>query len=116
MAQSGSENRQRIIKRTVRFSTIEDALLCTNADLAGMTIASYLRTAALKSPPPRTARRTMADHQALVQLLAEVGRLRTAFDAALEADGEFDAETVETAIRDQSELRIILFEALGITP
>lgn len=116
MAESGSEKRQRKVKRTVRLTTLEDALLCTYADHAGLTIASYLRHSALHMPPPRAARRPTVNHQLAVRLLAEIGQLNTAFRAAVaHADG-VDPQAVETAIRDQSELRLVLLESMGLAP
>src|SRR5690606_12314000 len=87
MAESGSEKRQRKVIRTVRFTTIEDALLCSNADIAGLTVASYIRKAALDMPPPRGGRCPSIDQKIASQLLAAMGEAATAFrDAAELAD------------------------------
>ncbi len=116
MTASGSENRQRKIKRTVRLTRIEDALLVTNAGISGLSIASYLRTAALKMPPPCGSRRPSVDQQLAVQLLSEIGRLRTAFDDAVASTQGVDCHAIETAIHDLSDTRLILFQSMGLAP
>ena len=116
MSASGNEKRQRKIKRTVRLTPMEDALLCTHADLAGLTVASYMRKAALDMPVPRGGRRPSVDHELAARLLAEMGRLTSAFDDAVALAADLDDAAIEAAIRDQLELRLVLFDALGMAP
>lgn len=53
---SESETRQRTVKRMVRLTALEDALLCSRAAAAGVSVASYLRRMALDpSPTPQDA-------------------------------------------------------------
>jgi len=113
MAESGSEKRQRKVIRTVRFTTMEDAVVRTYADVAGLTIASYMRTAILTAPAPKGGRCPSIDRQMTAQLIAAMGEAATAFrDAAHLAD----AALLETAISDFSEYRIVLFETMGRAP
>ncbi|MGH6922864.1 MAG: plasmid mobilization protein [Propylenella sp.] len=113
MAESGSENRQRKVKRTVRFTTIEDALLCSHAGVAGLTVASYIRQAALDMPPPRGVHCPSIDRHLTAQLIAAMGEAATAFRNAAELA---DPALVESAINDFSEYRIVLFESMGRAP
>lgn len=113
MTASGSENRQRKVKRTVRFTPLEDALLVTFAEQAGLTPASYLRKAALDMPAPRAGRRPSLDRKIAAQLLGRLGETATAFRAAAHFA---DAAAVETTMNDLAEYRLVLFEALGRAP
>lgn len=113
MAESGSEDRQRTRRYTVRFTRVEDALLRMHADQAGLTIASYIRKAALDLPPPASGRCPSIDRKLTAQLIAAMGEAATAFrDAAHLADPAL----VETALSDLSEYRIVLFESIGRSP
>ncbi|OJU24011.1 MAG: hypothetical protein BGN91_11215 [Nitrobacter sp. 62-13] len=113
MAESGSETRQRSKRRSVRFTPLEDALICAKANAAGVPIATYLRCTALGFPIPRAARRPTSSHKDVALLLGRIGQLATAFRSAAElADGQ----AVETALRDLSELRLLCFTALGRKP
>ncbi|MET3997137.1 hypothetical protein ABID65_008817 [Bradyrhizobium sp. S3.9.2] len=53
MAESGSETRQRDERHTVRFTPLEDALVCAKASAAGVPVATFLRNTALAFPMPR---------------------------------------------------------------
>jgi NADH dehydrogenase FAD-containing subunit len=53
MADEAKEKRQRKVKRTVRLTTMEDAVLRMHADQAGLTIASYLRKSAIECRLPK---------------------------------------------------------------
>lgn len=113
MAASGSEKRQRRKKRTVRFSSIEDAMIRLHADLAGVSVAAYLRAAALNEPLPRKARRPTTNHQDVVQLLGNLGRVASAFrEAAALGDGQ----AVTVALNDLAEMRLLCFQSLGKAP
>lgn len=113
MAESGSEKRQRTKRYTVRFCTLEDALLRMHADRTGLTVASYIRKAALDIPPPIGGCCPSIDQQIASQLLAAMGEAATAFRDAAELA---DPALVESAISDFSEYRIVLFESMGRAP
>lgn len=113
MAESGSETRQRSTRYTVRLTPLEDALICAKAHAAGLPIATYLRCTALDFPLTRAARRPTSNHEDVALLLGRIGQLATAFRSA---SGLADAQAVETALRDLSELRLLCFSALGRKP
>lgn len=113
MAESGSETRQRSTRYTVRFTPLEDALICAKANAAGVPIAAFVRCTALGFPIPRAARRPSSNHEDVALLLGRIGQLATAFRSAAELA---DTQAVETALRDLSELRLLCFTALGRKP
>jgi hypothetical protein len=114
LTESGSETRQRPVQHTVRFTYLEDALLRTYADQAGVSIAAWLRSTALNAPLPRAVRRPTSSHEDVARLLAELGRVTTAFREA--TDTRMNPCDVETALRDLSEMRLLCFNALGRKP
>lgn len=116
MPDQTDKKRQRNIKRTVRLTTFEDALLVTNADIAGLTVASYMRQSSLAIPACPAARRPTVSHRLAIRLLAEVGRLTTAFDQTACRAVDIDALLIETAMRDVSEMRLVLLETVGRAP
>lgn len=113
MAEHGSEKRQRNVTRTVRLTRMEDAMLLTYADLAGLTAASYMRMSALKMPPPRAARRPTLDQALAARLLGQLGDAAAAFR---QAAALADPQAAETAMNDLSEYRLMVFEAMGRKP
>lgn len=116
MAENGNERRQRTRRYSVRFCPMEDAVLHLHAGHAGLTIASYLRRCAIELPPPKAGRGPSVDHQLTVHLLAEIGRLTTAFDRATESAAGIDGALIETAFRDVSEMRLVLLETVRRAP
>lgn len=111
MAKSGSETRQRCQRYTVRFTPLEDALICAKAN--GVQVATFLRSTALSFPIPRAARRPTSSHEDVALLLGKIGQLATAFRSA---SALADTQAVETALRDLAELRLLCFSALGRKP
>ena len=73
MTANGSEKRKRTKRYTVRFCTMEDALLRMHAGRTGLSIASYIRKAALDMPPPRGGCCPSIDRQMTAQLIATMG-------------------------------------------
>ena len=114
MTDENKQKRQRNVKRTVRFTTFEDAIVVVKADIAGLSVASVMRQSILTMPPPSAARRPTVNHQLAVQLLAEIGQLTTAFDRA--AATGVDPALIETALRDVLEMRLVLLESMGRAP
>ncbi|WP_371441344.1 MULTISPECIES: plasmid mobilization protein [Bradyrhizobium] len=82
MAESGSETRQRDERHTVRFTPLEDALICAKANAAGVPVATFLRNTALAFPMPRAARRPTSNHEEVALLLGRIGQLAAAFRSA----------------------------------
>jgi hypothetical protein len=113
MAESGSETRQRNQRYTVRFSPLEDALICAQANAAGVPVATFLRNTTLSFPIPRAARRPTSNDEDVALLLGRIGQLAAAFRSAATLA---DAQAVETALVDLSELRLLCLTALGRKP
>lgn len=110
---SGSEKRQRQFARTVRFNGVEDALVRSGADQAGVPIAAYIRCAVVGFALLREARRPPGDQRIAARLLAELGRTRMAFQAAAAL---LDRETAAQTARDFAEYRLVILLALGVKP
>ena len=113
MADSGSERRQRKVIRTVRLTTMEDAVLRLNAAQAGLTIASFIRKAAVDMPPPSGGRCPSIDQQMASQLLGVMGQAATAFQDAAHL---VDPRLAEATMNNIIEYRIVLFETMGRQP
>ena len=114
---SGSETRKRSSVLQARFTAAEAAGIRAQADRAGTTVGSLIRSALLSSEPPRATRRPTVNHQAVARVLGELGRVAEAFrQAAGAADQSTRHELIDGAARDLSELRTLCFEALGREP
>lgn len=110
---SGSEKRPRSERYTVRFTTLEAALLRTHADQAGLSVASFLRVAALNMPAPQQGRRPPIDREMTAHLIGAMGEAASAFrDAASLADRAM----LEASFHEFSEFRLIVLESMGRTP
>ena len=116
MATSGSEKRQRSVKRIACFTTLEDALLQTYVAQAGVSTSAYIVSRSLDFPLPRAARRPTSNHEDVARLLAELGQLATAFRSAADAGALADVRALETAVSDFAEYRLLLLRALGRKP
>ena len=114
---SGSENRKRAAVLQARFTPDEAATIRAQAERAGMSVASLIRSAVLEAEPPRATRRPTVNHKAVARLLGELGRVAQAFrQAAKAADQRECGALIDAATRDFSELRAVCFEALGREP
>ena len=117
MARSGSDNRQRQITLSARFTREEADLVRAGADKAGVSVAALIRYAILDDAPLPSSRSPSINHQVAGQMLAELARLRQEMrelgDAGLldEDDPRWDA-----VLRDFAEMRLVWFEALGRAP
>ena len=85
----------------------------TRVELAAVPISTFLRCSALDYPLPRSVRRPTSNHQDVVLLLGELGQCAEAFRKAQMLT---NPEIAEAAMADFSELRLLLFEALGRAP
>jgi hypothetical protein len=108
--------RRRFIRHTACFNTIENATLIPKVNAAGISISSFLRLSALDFSATRAVRTPTVNHRLAVQLLAEMGQLTTAFDRAADRATDIDAALIETAMRDVSEMRLVLLESMGRAP
>jgi len=114
---SGSETRKRSSVLQARFTAAEAAGIRAQADRAGTTVGSLIRSAVLSAEPPRATRRPTVNHQAVARVLGELGRVAEAFrQAASAADQRKYHALIDATTRDLSELRTLCFEALGREP
>ena len=72
---SGSENRARGNIVAFRVSEEERAVLEQAAELAGLTLGSYVRQRVLTAPKTRAVRRPPIEQKVLAQLLGQLGRV-----------------------------------------
>lgn len=72
---SGSENRARGNIVAFRVSEEERAELEQAAELAGLTLGSYVRQRVLAAPKTRAVRRPPIEQKLLAQLLGQLGRV-----------------------------------------
>ena len=109
---------KRLIRHTACFTPIEDALLMTKVEVAGVSISAYLKSSALEFPLPRAARRPTSNHEDVARLIGHLGQLATAFRQASDSEAAalLQAQDIETAMRDLAGLRLLCFEALGRRP
>lgn len=118
MADGKSRNKQRLVRHTACFTSIENALLMTRVDIACMSISSYLRTCALDYPVTKGVRRPATDQEQICRLIGELGTVATAFrSATLHAPpNALDSDAVMAALDTLSEMRLLCFDALGRKP
>ena len=120
MPGSGTENRQRQISLKARFTDAEAALIRTQAERAGISVAALIRHAVLDQKPLRASRTPPLDRVEAARLIAALGSLATALrdvadDAAFSADDPHRA-ALDAAFRDLAELRLLTLEAMGRAP
>jgi hypothetical protein len=72
---SGSETRKRAGIIGFRATAAERATIEAAAERAGLTPSSYIRGTVLAKPETRSTRRPTIEHEALAQLLAQLGRI-----------------------------------------
>lgn len=118
MVDDETTTRRKLIRHTACFTPIENALLMTRVDIAGVSISAFLKSSALEFPLPRAARRPTSSHEDVACLIGHLGRLATAFREASdsEAAAYIRAQDIETAMHDLSELRLLCLRALGRRP
>lgn len=111
---AGSENRRRQARITARFTEAEAQAIKSMADRAGVSVASYLRCRALDQPTSRATRRPTLNHQLSAQILAQL--IITNKRICDSAGTGKDRPELDAAYRDLSEMRGLLFEAMGRSP
>ena len=114
---SGSESRKRGAILQARFSPDEADEIRARADRAGTSVGSLIRSAVLGAEPVRATRRPTVNQQTVARLLGELGQVAQRFrEAAKVADQRKSSKIIEAAARDLSEMRTVIFEALGREP
>ncbi|SPH17902.1 hypothetical protein DEA8626_01430 [Defluviimonas aquaemixtae] len=116
MARSGSEKRQRKTTLSARFNDAEAALVKERAARAGVPVAALIRHAVLAEKPLRKSRTPPLDRKIAAQLLGQLGVLATALREASVGNDRTDDAIIDAAHQDLSEMRAVLFEALGRRP
>ncbi|MCC6206450.1 MAG: hypothetical protein IT533_15760 [Hyphomicrobiales bacterium] len=108
-----TKRRKRIVRHTACFDTFENALLLMNVDVAGVSISSFLKSSALRTPLTRATRRPTVNQQMVSQVIAAMGEAATAFRLAAELA---DRELAEATMREFNERRIVVFQTMGREP
>ncbi len=117
MAENNGKSGKRLVRHTACFSPLENAVLMTKVDLAGVSVSAYLRAAALGSSLAGARRRPSADQQQIARLIGELGKLATAFRSVADCpDIAVDPDAVAAALDDLAEMRLLCFEALERRP
>jgi Mobilization protein NikA len=115
MAQrSGSEKRQRTRILTVRVTPHEEAIVRQKALAHGQSVGALLRASLLhvRLSPSRI------EQQAVARLLGQLGKIGSNINqlAHYAHIGRYQENSIELALRDLGELRIVCLQALGKEP
>ena len=117
-SRSGSSNRQRTLSFNVRVTAEEAATLAAMADAAGLPVAGYLRSAALRKRRPRAARLPLTQQLDLRRVLSHIGHLGANVNQlakAFNTDASMPEAMELAAIRvEVMELRADVRQALGL--
>jgi hypothetical protein len=114
---SGSDKRQRNHILTMRFNQEEAAAIRQLAQTQGQSVSALLRTALLHSRPHPSR----IDQQAVARLLGQLGKIgsninQIAYHLNAGRPGDLIGGSLEDALRDLSELRLVCLQALGKEP
>jgi hypothetical protein len=114
---SGSEKRQRTTIVTMRINPQEAAAIRQIARTRGESVSALMRTALLHNRP----RLSRIDAQAVARLLGQLGKIgsninQIAYHLNAGRPGDRVEGSLEEALRDLSELRIVCLQALGKEP
>ena len=112
---SGSETRKRSLRLSVRFNDQEASAVRQTAQATGQSVGSLIRQAALNAAPTRAP---ALDRQLAAKLLGQLGKIGSNLNQlAKEAHlGRYRADSIELNLRDLTELRLPLLQALGREP
>jgi hypothetical protein len=114
---SGSEKRQRTTIVTMRINPQEAAAIRQIAQRRGESVSALMRSALLQS----RLRPSRIDLQAVGRLLGQLGKIgsninQIAYHLNAGRPGDRVEGSLEDALRDLSELRIVCLQALGKEP
>ena len=114
---SGSEKRQRTNIITMRINPQEAATIRQIAQSRGESVSALMRSALLQS----RLRPSRIDLQAVGRLLGQLGKIgsninQIAYHLNAGRPGDRVEGSLEDALRDLSELRIVCLQALGKEP
>lgn len=117
MPGSGSEKRQRQKPLKARFTDEEAALIESQADRAGVSVAALIRHAVLGETPLRASRQPPINRQEVARLIGLLGLLKSALiDAAAKGTPDECNAVIDAACRDIADICAAAFEALGRDP
>lgn len=99
----------------------ERAELDKRADSAGLSVAAYLRAAALGTAGPRAARKPPVAKQELVRVLAQLGKIGSNVNQIARAVNSGDdpnglADDIKAAVAAIAEMQAATMQALGRKP
>lgn len=114
---SGSEKRQRTTIVTMRINPEEAAAIRRIAQARGESVSAIMRSALLRS----RLRASRIDAQAIARLLGQLGKIgsninQIAYHLNAGRPGDRVEGSLEAALRDLSELRLVCLQALGKEP
>jgi hypothetical protein len=111
---SGSEKRQRTRILTVRLTPQEVATVRQKAEAHGQSVGALLRANLLHV----RLRPSRIDQQVAARLLGQLGKIGSNINQlAKHANaGRYQESSIELALRDLGELRIVCLQALGQEP
>ena len=112
---SGSETRRRNTSIMVRVTPQERDAIDDLAMRKGLTLAAFLRAAALGDPGPRARTRIPVDEALLRQLLGQIGKVGGNLNQIakrLNSGGAAAASEVRAALAEYRELRQAILTAL----
>lgn len=122
MTDHGSNKRQRRNVLSARFNDQEKAVVKSMAEKRGQSIGTLLRATLLGIPAPaRAVRRPAVETQAVVKLLAELGKIGSNVNQiAKHLNAGRPGDTMENlladAMRDLLEMRTGCMRVLGLEP
>jgi len=114
---SGSEKRQRTTIVTMRINPQEAATIRQIAQTRGESVSALMRNALLHNRP----RASRIEVQAVARLLGQLGKIgsninQIAYHLNAGRPGDRVEGSLEEALRDLSELRLVCLQALGKEP
>lgn len=115
----GSDKRQRTKLVQFRCTVEERTKGERRADMAGLAVGAFARAAFLGETEagPRAQRRPPADHQALRQILGQLGKIGSNINQIarkLNADEQVAVPELRKALAAYLDLRNVIFDALGM--
>jgi hypothetical protein len=118
-SKSGSERRQRSKLLQIRMTPDELAEIAEQADRAGLTVPSFAREILLSAPAPRARRRPSVEAETLGRFLGELGKVGSNLNQIahqLNAGRGASPAALDAALRDVSDLRAAIMQAMGRKP
>jgi len=119
-----SENRKRTIPLAGRFTPQEAVIVRAKAEACGAAVSAFIRHATIDTPLPRNK----VDKEAAARVLTALGDIRAemgksgsnlnqiAYHLNAGRPGDRVEGSLEDALRDLAELRIVCLQALGKEP